>query len=51
MKSQFDPGEGAIANLPTHFVEPNPAAYDQLLDGVFIFAHISGQLLQWSEAQ
>lgn len=51
MESQFDPGEGAVADLPADLVEADPAAYDQLLDGLLVFAHVGGELLQGSEGQ
>lgn len=50
MESQFDPGEGPAANLPADLVEAHPAAYDQLLDGSFVLAHVGGELLQGGEA-
>lgn len=51
MESYFDPGEGPTANLPADLVEAHPAAYDQLLDGGLILAHVGGELLQGGEAQ
>lgn len=51
MKSQFDPGEGPTANLPTDLVEAHPAAYDQLLDCVLILTHVGGEFLQGGEVQ
>lgn len=49
MESQFDPGECPVADLPADHIESNSAPYDQLLDGLLVLAHISGELLQGSE--
>lgn len=51
MKSQFDPGEGSAADLPTDLVEAHSASDDKLLDGVLILAHGGGELLQRGETQ
>lgn len=51
MESQLDPGEGPIADLSTDLVEADPAAYDQLLDGLLILAHVCSELLQGSEGR
>ena len=51
MESQLDPGEGPVTDLPTDFVEAHSAAYDQLLDGLLVLAHVFGELLQGGEAQ
>lgn len=49
MESQFDPGEGPVADLPSDLVEAHPAADDQLLDGLLVFAHGHGEFLQGGE--
>lgn len=50
MESHFDPGEGPGADLTADLVEAHPAAYDQILDGVLVLAHVGGELLQGGEA-
>lgn len=51
MESQFDSGEGPVADLPADLIESNPAADDQLLDDLLVLAHLCGELLQRSEAR
>lgn len=51
MERQFDSGEGPTADLPADLVEAHPAAYDQLLDGLVVLAHVGGELLQGGELQ
>lgn len=51
VKSQFDPGEGPKADLPADLVEAHPAAYNQLLDGLLVLAHVCGELLQGGDGQ
>jgi len=38
VERQLDPGERAAADLPADLVEPDPAADDQVLDGVLVLA-------------
>lgn len=51
MKSQFDSGEGPVANLSSDFVEADPAADDQFLDGSVVLVHVRRELLQRGKAQ
>lgn len=50
IESQFDPGEGPVADLSTDLVEAHPAAYDQFFDGLLILAHVHSELLKGCEA-
>ncbi|TNN34169.1 hypothetical protein EYF80_055673 [Liparis tanakae] len=46
VERQLDPGERSAADLPADLVEADPAADDQVLDGVLVVAHVGAELLQ-----